>query len=306
MQGGSARYTQHGRLGPLKTLACLPTHVPIHLCCVDVSHPPIPTSLIDDDASALTWQGKIPRLQAWDSQIYALHSCCKAQILVKNQPIMWWCTDVGHWALRRRWRGDPNPEPSTNRFIRFPLVHQTGPSTGHLCFFTAGPPGASHRPSVRVCCVITEVPSSLFPRGTHAQPLKPLPVTRAPTLYILQVCLQMDHLVLGPAMALCSGCGHRDMARSMKRCARCKLSLYCSKECQTAAWPSHKSLCKEAVKISNSGCGCWAQLWAHGAQLRARPRMLRVLRPRGGAAAPLAGKSRRCWLRWGLNVTHFA
>ncbi|EED85248.1 predicted protein [Postia placenta Mad-698-R] len=42
----------------------------------------------------------------------------------------------------------------------------------------------------------------------------------------------------------------------LKRCQGCKVKRYCSKECQTAAWPSHKGQCLEAQaarRLCNTG-----------------------------------------------------
>jgi hypothetical protein len=44
-------------------------------------------------------------------------------------------------------------------------------------------------------------------------------------------------------------CGNHDCAASagtstLYRCGRCRNAIYCSRECQTASWPSHKSKCK--------------------------------------------------------------
>jgi len=41
----------------------------------------------------------------------------------------------------------------------------------------------------------------------------------------------------------CSACGKP----AEKRCSRCKLEWYCSRECQVAAWKDHKKLCDVMV-----------------------------------------------------------
>ena len=42
-------------------------------------------------------------------------------------------------------------------------------------------------------------------------------------------------------MALCDNC---DAQHGGKRCSRCKVAHYCSRECQKAHWPQHKGQCK--------------------------------------------------------------
>ncbi len=36
-----------------------------------------------------------------------------------------------------------------------------------------------------------------------------------------------------------------DASSALKTCAGCRVSRYCSRECQTAHWPAHKKMCKE-------------------------------------------------------------
>ena len=46
---------------------------------------------------------------------------------------------------------------------------------------------------------------------------------------------------------VCQACGRRDDGAGGKllRCGKCKEAHYCSKECQMAEWPAHKSQCNE-------------------------------------------------------------
>ncbi|TFY81139.1 hypothetical protein EWM64_g2874 [Hericium alpestre] len=48
-------------------------------------------------------------------------------------------------------------------------------------------------------------------------------------------------------------CAHCDKLgpQTMQTCSRCKLVRYCDKNCQRAAWPMHKPVCKAATKSSN-------------------------------------------------------
>ncbi|GJE87541.1 zinc finger MYND domain-containing protein [Phanerochaete sordida] len=56
--------------------------------------------------------------------------------------------------------------------------------------------------------------------------------------------------VVYPAAAACTKC-ERDSTidKTMSRCGRCKLARYCSKECQTADWPRHKTNCKVTREV---------------------------------------------------------
>jgi hypothetical protein len=54
----------------------------------------------------------------------------------------------------------------------------------------------------------------------------------------------------------CAHCGAQEVhVAQFKRCAACKDegALYCSKECQRAAWPAHKAACKAARKAAAAG-----------------------------------------------------
>ncbi|RDX52778.1 hypothetical protein OH76DRAFT_1416471 [Lentinus brumalis] len=45
--------------------------------------------------------------------------------------------------------------------------------------------------------------------------------------------------------AYCEQCSRHDLdKRECKRCGGCSTVLYCSKDCQRAAWPSHKEICR--------------------------------------------------------------
>ena len=52
----------------------------------------------------------------------------------------------------------------------------------------------------------------------------------------------------------CAHCGAKEVhASQLKRCGACNDPVYCSKECQTAAWPAHKAACKAARKAAAAG-----------------------------------------------------
>lgn len=62
-------------------------------------------------------------------------------------------------------------------------------------------------------------------------------------------------ILLRRADAPCGGCNSDD---SEMRCGRCKYALYCSKECQRDAWPSHKLHCApSAAAPSETTCVVW-------------------------------------------------
>lgn len=52
-------------------------------------------------------------------------------------------------------------------------------------------------------------------------------------------------------------CAQCAAPNAKKRCSVCKSVFYCSIECQKAAWPSHKSTCKEPPLPERDGHGEW-------------------------------------------------
>ncbi|EED16617.1 MYND domain protein, putative [Talaromyces stipitatus ATCC 10500] len=54
---------------------------------------------------------------------------------------------------------------------------------------------------------------------------------------------------------ICAGCkkSSTSLSQPLKCCARCKETLYCSRECQTADWKTHKKSCNKAPRPSLSG-----------------------------------------------------
>lgn len=48
-----------------------------------------------------------------------------------------------------------------------------------------------------------------------------------------------------PIPLLCKGCGVVSPIKPLRKCTRCRIAFYCSKECQTNDWlPNHKAICK--------------------------------------------------------------
>ncbi|KAI9005145.1 hypothetical protein DFJ74DRAFT_713028 [Hyaloraphidium curvatum] len=64
----------------------------------------------------------------------------------------------------------------------------------------------------------------------------------------------------GGSVEICMGCG-RFSKGTMRRCARCKETPYCSAACQRLAWPQHKQTCVQASKTAKDG-GTGARLLA--------------------------------------------
>ena len=59
-------------------------------------------------------------------------------------------------------------------------------------------------------------------------------------------CLKDMHLEARktlPKLGICHHCGEEKERRLLMVCGKCKISQYCSKECQSASWPAHKSGC---------------------------------------------------------------
>ena len=61
-------------------------------------------------------------------------------------------------------------------------------------------------------------------------------------------CLKDMHLHARktlPKLGMCSHCGELKERATLMVCGRCKIDQYCSSECQVAAWPQHKSGCRD-------------------------------------------------------------
>ncbi|KZV76650.1 hypothetical protein PENSPDRAFT_747529 [Peniophora sp. CONT] len=52
---------------------------------------------------------------------------------------------------------------------------------------------------------------------------------------------------------LCAHCNKGPPTRpELSRCSKCRLSMYCSPECQKAAWKQHKKVCSEAPTLKST------------------------------------------------------
>ncbi|KAI1783164.1 hypothetical protein LXA43DRAFT_357644 [Ganoderma leucocontextum] len=53
----------------------------------------------------------------------------------------------------------------------------------------------------------------------------------------------------------CDHCGKRNWdGEKPKRCGGCRAVVYCNKECQKAAWQTHKTMCRTAPAIGTTSC----------------------------------------------------
>jgi hypothetical protein len=85
--------------------------------------------------------------------------------------------------------------------------------------------------------------SSIFSGALLGLP-HPLLVDRPELLLRLISCNMADASTnsVPPKCAKCSK-DKSDSGQGLKRCGRCKLAHYCSRECQKADWKNHKTLC---------------------------------------------------------------
>ena len=47
----------------------------------------------------------------------------------------------------------------------------------------------------------------------------------------------------------CTGCKHSFPRADMTKCSGCEYALYCTQDCQTKYWPTHKELCEPFQKV---------------------------------------------------------
>ncbi|KAG7351362.1 MYND finger domain containing protein [Nitzschia inconspicua] len=65
----------------------------------------------------------------------------------------------------------------------------------------------------------------------------------------LQAMLELEKQQ--PKQEKCSKCGIQFPSRSLMKCDRCEVALYCSKECQRDEWKRHRPLCDRIGKLDN-------------------------------------------------------
>jgi len=59
-------------------------------------------------------------------------------------------------------------------------------------------------------------------------------------------CLKKMHLEVRktlPKLGICKNCGEKKERSLLSVCSKCRISQYCSRECQIEDWPSHKCTC---------------------------------------------------------------
>ncbi|KZT66134.1 hypothetical protein DAEQUDRAFT_730635 [Daedalea quercina L-15889] len=64
----------------------------------------------------------------------------------------------------------------------------------------------------------------------------------------------------------CQHCAKCEVGVTMRKCSACKMDKYRGKECQKAAWPAHKKICK----LSQAGQAVWQDLTIDDAELKRR------------------------------------
>jgi hypothetical protein len=69
--------------------------------------------------------------------------------------------------------------------------------------------------------------------------------------HVVTLLVHLERLVLKEDTSIvttprCCVCGHDSTKSKIKFCHTCRLTTYCSLECQSADWPEHKMTCKMA------------------------------------------------------------
>lgn len=78
----------------------------------------------------------------------------------------------------------------------------------------------------------------------------------------------------------CATCQQiEDASNPLKKCSRCSTTLYCSRGCQKADWPTHKRTCRtadttEASEESESANDAAYAYWTNQAHLNSEARAL--------------------------------
>ena len=68
-------------------------------------------------------------------------------------------------------------------------------------------------------------------------------------------CLKAMHLEARktlPKLGVCYHCKERKERALLMVCSRCRMSQYCSRECQVAHWPAHKGYCEDFVSFQSN------------------------------------------------------
>ena len=55
-----------------------------------------------------------------------------------------------------------------------------------------------------------------------------------------------------PKLGVCYHCKERKERALLMVCSRCRMSQYCSRECQVAHWPAHKGYCEDFVSFQSN------------------------------------------------------
>ncbi len=69
---------------------------------------------------------------------------------------------------------------------------------------------------------------------------------------IVHLVQQNDDTRSLPSLRVCFNCGQTEGKPPLKKCAQCSTALYCSRECQTAHWKTHKEKCHKPKTKSDT------------------------------------------------------
>ena len=126
--------------------------------------------------------------------------------------------------------------------VVYPLMFGLGP-------FRCNGQSGCDKPAESFCCT----PMS----SLHRDPPSILDPCAVPVCLDRQCCLEAMQLIeqfIGPHVSKkrirdCRNCHNREedcnQKNGYKVCSRCKVTYYCSRECQLEDWPNHKKICKK-------------------------------------------------------------